>query len=105
MAKLYSDLVWQEKDIPRCFTPVNEPSFIKSRRLVILIWVTNEVSAQEVTGQVNLKLQNLTEVRLSNKKLLQATFLNQPVVLANNTVALMDGEMSFEILDGMESTQ
>ena len=52
LTSLYQEIEWKGKDIPRCFTPINEIEFLKNKRLTIVIWVTNENTSQEVVGQV-----------------------------------------------------
>ena len=55
-AKVYEDKEWLENELPQVFTVTNSTDLIRDKRLILLIWLTNEQSDQEVIGQVNIKM-------------------------------------------------
>ena len=55
-AKVYEDKEWLENELPQVFTVTNSTDLIMDKRLILLIWLTNEQSDQEVIGQVNIKM-------------------------------------------------
>ena len=59
--QFYSDLTWEEKDVPGCFTAVNSGDNIRGKRVVVIVWISNEMSQQEVIGYCNLKLDCLEQ--------------------------------------------
>jgi hypothetical protein len=64
----YQDMNWSSRDLPRCCSPLNLTPLIKNRRLVVLVWLTNELCNQEVIGQANLKLEILNETDQSKEE-------------------------------------
>ena len=55
-AGVYYGMEWQENELPQLFTVTNTTELIADKRLILLIWLTNEQSDQEVIGQVNIKM-------------------------------------------------
>lgn len=58
--------------------------------------------SQEVIGQVNLRLELLQEITENDRTIYKGKFLEQQVIIANNLVAQMDGEITFEIVDSQK---
>ncbi len=57
--------------------------------MILLIWLTNEQSDQEVIGQVNLKMSDILE---------NGIIKHAKIILANNVMGALDGEVRFEVL-------
>ena len=57
-ASFHTQLEWREKDLPQVFSATNSISLMMDKRLIILLWLTNEESDQEVIGQVNIKMRD-----------------------------------------------
>jgi hypothetical protein len=55
-SRLYEDHTWLENELPQLFTVTNSLDLIADKRIILLIWLTNEQSDQEVIGQVNIKM-------------------------------------------------
>lgn len=60
-AVFYTDLEWEAADLPRCYTAVNHQTLMQEQRLVVLLWLTNEYTNQEVIGQVNIKMDEIVQ--------------------------------------------
>jgi len=41
-AKVYEDKEWLENELPHVFTVTNSTDLILDKRLILLIWLTNE---------------------------------------------------------------
>lgn len=59
VAKFYETLEWSSAELPTLYTPVNDIEIMREKRLIVLLWLSNEASDQEVIGYVNLKLDCL----------------------------------------------
>ena len=58
-ADFYTPREWTEKDLPKCYTAVNNLQLMLDKRITVILWLTNEYSNQEVIGQVTLKMNEI----------------------------------------------
>jgi hypothetical protein len=49
-ACVYTRQEWEAGDLPRLFSAANSIPLLQDKRLVIVLWLTNEQSNQEVIG-------------------------------------------------------
>lgn len=66
VARLYNEISWQKGDLPSVYTPINDMELVSDKRIILLLWITNENSNQEVIGLVNLKLDVLQKQTYSS---------------------------------------
>ena len=67
--------------------------------------MTNEVSSQEVVGQVQFQMKLLKDESVQNKKVFIANFEDIPVALANSRMGFADAVITYEIVQGLDSNQ
>lgn len=88
------DLVWDETQIPKLYTPVNNLKLLKSRRLVIIVWYHDVISnGMQVVGQLNVPMLNFISKEHSNvMKAYQFDLTN-----CNEVVGSIDFELSYSL--------
>jgi hypothetical protein len=75
---------------------------LEDKRLILLIWLTNEYSNQEVIGQVNIKLSEAVQLGGASASLtkLRGVIKEKKIILANTQMGVIDGEFEIEIKNG-----
>ncbi|CDW91774.1 endonuclease exonuclease phosphatase family protein [Stylonychia lemnae] len=95
---LYTNITWSNQELPQLYTPINDLEIIKDKRLMILIWITNETCNQEVIGQINIRLDQLQQWSLNS---LKTEIKDSPVIIANTQIGQMDCDFSFEVVQNL----
>eukprot|EP00347_Sterkiella_histriomuscorum_P004413 403360556 len=95
IARFYNEIEWNHSELPTLYTPINDIDMIKDKRLTILLWVNNEITNQEVIGQVNLSLNLFKKESITQ---LKGFFVDVPIIIANTLVGTLDGEITFEVM-------
>jgi len=75
---------------------------MQEKRLVVLLWLTNEYSNQEVIGQVNIKMSDALKAG-GLTPTLRGVLKDRKIVIANTLVGYLDIEFGFEIKDGNQA--
>lgn len=84
-------ITWSQQEIPQVFTAANSLDMISDKRLIILLWLTNDQSDQEVIGQVNVKMSECLDAQGRGE------IKRAKIIMANNVMGIMDGEFQFEV--------
>lgn len=99
---MYDVQSWEAADLPRLFSAANSIGLLQDKRLIVLLWLTNEQSNQEVIGQVNLKMSEVLAVTgAQGETKVKGLIRGRKIVIANQLMGYLDGEFEVEIRDGM----
>ena len=103
-AGVYHDMEWQENELPQVFTVTNSTDLIADKRLILLIWLTNEQSDQEVIGQVNIKMSEaIVSGTFPGQTRLVCRLEHKKITMANSLMGHIDGEFTFEVKDSSQT--
>lgn len=101
------DLSWDEKIIPEYYTPINQLEILKSKRMTLIIWYSDEICKDQiVVGQVNIPLNQFLnpiifgqkQDTVSNQKI--TPFMNMfehDIINANSVVGKIDLKIEFDV--------
>ena len=96
---------WQENELPQVFTVTNSTDLIVDKRLILLIWLTNEQSDQEVIGQVNIKMSEaiVSGGAFPSQTRLVCRLEHKKITMVNCLMGHIDGEFTFEVKDSSQT--
>lgn len=100
-------LEWKGAELPQVFTAANSIPLIADKRLVILLWLTNEQqSDQEVIGQVNVKMSEALDGGcITCSQIVKGEIKKAKIIMANNLMGTLEGEFTFEVLDACQASR
>lgn len=90
----YQDLTWDESQVPKLFTPINNLEVLKNKRLIIILWYLDEFTGGfQVVGQLNVPLFGF--ITAGNQTLMNS--FEMDLTNANEVVGQVDFKMVFNV--------
>lgn len=92
--EFYQDLTWDESQIPKLYTPINNLEVLKNKRLIIILWYLDEFTGGfQVVGQLNVPLFGF----ITNGNQILMNSFEMDLTNANEVVGQVDFKMVFNL--------
>ena len=89
------ELCWEEKEMPKMYTPINNVDILQNKRLILVLWYLDEFTqTYQTIGQVNIPICGFINVGNDISQMAQQSM---DLTLANEVVGKVDFKMIFQV--------